>query len=88
MLDRRDRPARPPVGRVLGIGCPAQVAAAIIERLAVDVVDVTLRLGVEAADGGWQYRGQDLKPGTELTLTTTDYVIKGVVLSVSTGAKR
>ena len=44
-----------------------------------------LRLGVDAVDGGWQYRGQDLKPGAGFTLTTADYIVKGTVLRVSIG---
>jgi hypothetical protein len=39
-------------------------------------------------DGRWQYRGQDLKPGTDLRLTTPEYVLKGTVLKVSMGDKR
>ncbi len=60
--------------------------AAVVSDIDRDVF--ILRLGVDAVDGGWQYRAQDLKPGADLTLTTTEYVLKGTVLKVSIGDTR
>ena len=48
------------------------------------LVDVTLRLGADAALTGWHYRGHDLKPGQSFVLTTSGYIVTGTVLSVST----
>jgi hypothetical protein len=64
---------------------PDERAAVVTD---IDKGVVILRLGIDAVDGGWQYRGHDLKPGTDLTLTTADYIVKGTVLRVSTGDKR
>ena len=47
----------------------------------------TVRLGADRAGEGWQYFDQDLKPGTDFTLTTVSYVAKGTVLSVSVADK-
>jgi hypothetical protein len=44
--------------------------------------DVTLRLGVDQSPEGWRYRGEILKAGAPLTLTTERYVLEGTVLSV------
>ncbi len=60
--------------------------AAVVSDIDRDVF--ILRLGVDAVDGGWQYRAEDLKPGADLTLTTTEYVLKGTVLKVSIGDTR
>jgi len=60
--------------------------AAVVSDIDRDVF--ILRLGVDAVDGGWQYRAQDLKPGADLTLTTAEYVLKGTVLKVSMGDTR
>lgn len=44
---------------------------------------LTVRLGAVPLEAGWQYYGEDLKPGVAFTLTTADYVVRGTVLSVS-----
>ncbi len=49
--------------------------------------DATLRLGADAANGGWRYRGRDLRAGAPFTLTTPAYVVTGTVLSVSLSDK-
>jgi hypothetical protein len=49
---------------------------------------VTLRLGVDAVDGGWEYGARALKPGADFTLTTAKYIAKGTVLTVSAGVQR
>ena len=49
----------------------------------VDKELLTVRVGAVPLDAGWQYYGEDLKPGVAFTLTTLDYVVKGTVLSVS-----
>jgi hypothetical protein len=49
----------------------------------VDKELLTVRVGAVPLDAGWQYYGEDLKPGVAFTLTTRDYVVKGTVLSVS-----
>jgi len=55
---------------------------------AATVVDIgkdsaTLRLTADAGEHGWEYRGVDLKPGAELTITTAAYVVKGIILDVA-----
>ena len=59
---------------------------AVVTEIGKD--STTVRLGVDPVAGGWRYFDQDLKPGTEFTLTTTAYVVKGTVLSVSVGDKQ
>ena len=59
--------------------------AAVVTEAGKD--STTVRVGVDAVADGWQYLGQDLKPGMEFTLTTASYVVKGTVLSVSVGEK-
>jgi len=54
---------------------------------AVDKEVLTVRVGAVPLDAGWQYYGEDLKPGVAFTLTTLDYVVKGTVLSVSMDGK-
>ena len=49
---------------------------------------MSVRLGVDALDGRWQYFGADLKPGADFTLTTKEYIVKGTVLSMSIGDSR
>ena len=49
------------------------------------LLDVTLRLGVDAVGDGWRYRGRVIKAGAPFTLTTERYVAEGVVLDVGTG---
>jgi hypothetical protein len=49
----------------------------------VDKESLTVRVGAVPLDAGWQYYGEDLKPGVAFTLTTSGYVVKGTVLSVS-----
>ena len=53
----------------------------------VDKELLTVRIGAVSLDAGWQYYGEDLKAGVPFTLTTTDYVVKGTVLSVSMDGK-
>lgn len=53
----------------------------------IDKELLTVRLGAVPLDAGWQYYGEDLKPGVPFTLTTADYVVKGTVLSVSMDGK-
>ena len=59
---------------------------AVVDGIGKD--STTLRLGVQAVDGAWQYLSQDLRPGADFTLTTAMYVVKGTVLSVSIGGAR
>ena len=54
----------------------------------VDKELLTVRVGAVPLDAGWQYDGEDLKPGVAFTLTTKDYVVKGVVLSVTMDGTR
>ena len=51
--------------------------------ISIDKELVTVRVGAVPLDKGWQYYGEDLKPGVAFTLTTLDYVVKGMVLGVS-----
>jgi hypothetical protein len=53
----------------------------------VDKDMLTVRVGAVPFEAGWQYFGEDLKAGVPFTLTTTDYVVKGTVLSVSMDGK-
>lgn len=52
---------------------------------AIDKDAVTVQVGADRANGVWDYFGRDLKPGTDFTLTTANYVTKGTVLSVAAG---
>lgn len=47
------------------------------------VVDADLRLGVDPAQVGYQYRTNPIAAGTSLTFTTARYVIKGTVLMLT-----
>lgn len=49
---------------------------------------MTVQLGADAVDAGWQYFTQDLKAGADFVLTTDTYIAKGVVLNVVMGAAR
>lgn len=60
---------------------PFDAGAATVIDVSKDVV--TYRLMAEPADHGWQYRGLALKPGVELTVTTSNYLLKGTVLTVT-----
>jgi len=57
------------------------------EVTGVDKELMTVRLGANAVDEGWQYFGDDLKPGVAFTLTTPGYVVKGTVIGVSEPVK-
>jgi hypothetical protein len=59
---------------------PFDAGAATVADVSKDVV--TYQLTAEPGDAGWQYHGLPLKPGLELTVTTTNYILKGTVLSV------
>lgn len=65
---------------------PPDDRAAVVTEVGKD--SVTLRLGADAVDGGWQYRGREFKPGADLKFTTAGYIVKGTMLSVSVGDKR
>jgi hypothetical protein len=49
----------------------------------IDNAMLTVNLGAVPLGAGWQYYGDDLKPGAPFMLTTKDYIVKGTVLSVS-----
>jgi hypothetical protein len=51
-------------------------------------LDVALRMGVDRSPAGSRYRGQLLKAGAPLTLTTERYVLTGTVLSVASPSER
>jgi len=51
--------------------------------MSIDRDSIVVRLGATPLDGGWQYFGEDLKPGVPFTLTTTRYLVRGVVLGVT-----
>jgi len=55
---------------------------------AIDRDSLTVRVGAVPQDDGWQYYGEDLRPGVPFTLTTRRYVVKGVVLSVAMDEKK
>jgi hypothetical protein len=68
--------------------CLDDRAAVVVDtkRLASAMeLDVTLRLGVDAAADGWRYRGRVIKAGAPFTFTTERYVVGGTVLEVSIG---
>jgi hypothetical protein len=52
--------------------------AAVVSDIDKDVF--MLRLGVDAVDGGWQYRARTSSRGRTSPLTTTEYVLKEFVL--------
>ena len=54
---------------------------------AVDKDVMTIRLGGTSVDDGWQYFGEDVKPGAAFTFTTPGYVVKGTVISLTEDAK-
>jgi len=58
---------------------------AVVSDNAADAT--TLRVGINGVDGGWEYFGDELKPGAPFTLTTAGYIVKGTVLSVTVGDK-
>ena len=62
-------------------------AAVVVDtrRAGASELDVTLRLGVDPAAGGWCYRGRTIRAGAPFTLTTERYVLAGTVLQVATG---
>jgi hypothetical protein len=45
-------------------------------------IDATLRLGADAVQDGWSYRGRSIMPGETFRLTTTGYVASGSILDV------
>jgi hypothetical protein len=49
----------------------------------VALVDVLLRMGVDPAQVGFHYRTGPIAAGTALTFTTSRYVMKGTVLTLS-----
>jgi len=59
---------------------------ALVTGIGKDAMTVTL--GANAVDAGWDYFTQDLKPGADFTLTTDTYIAKGTVVSVSIGEPR
>jgi hypothetical protein len=63
---------------------PVLAGVSIPDR--VDAVDVTLRLGLDQGRHGWRYRSQLLRAGGPITFTTRDYVVRGVILSLSATA--
>lgn len=73
-----DSPAE--VMRLVNVGDRDQSGAVVT---AIDRDFIVVRLGATPLDDGWQYLGEDLKPGVPFTLTTKRYVVKGVVLSVT-----
>lgn len=79
---RLDSPAD--VTRLVGVGdrdwTPSPNGAVVT---AIERDGITVRVGAVPLDDGWQYYGEDLKPGVPFTLTTKRYVVKGVVLSVT-----
>jgi hypothetical protein len=79
---RLDSP--PDVTRLIKVGdrdwTPSPNGAVVT---AVEKESLTVRVGAVSLDAGWQYYGEDLKPGVAFTLTTAGYVVKGTVLSVS-----
>ena len=78
----------PEVTRLIKIGdrdWTPNPSGAVVTGVEKDLL--TVRVGAVPLDGGWQYYGEDLKAGVPFTLTTTDYVVKGTVLSVSMDAK-
>ena len=79
---RLDSPAE--VTRLVNVGdrdwTPSPNGAVVT---AIDRDSLTVRAGAVPAGDGWQYYGADLKPGVPFTLTTKNYVVKGVVLSVT-----
>jgi hypothetical protein len=44
---------------------------------------VSMALGVDESREGWRYRGQVIRPGGSLSITTARYQIAGQVLSIS-----
>jgi hypothetical protein len=49
------------------------------------MLDATLRLGADAIQDGWRYRGRGIRPGETFTLSTARYVATGSILSVAFG---
>ena len=47
------------------------------------MIDATLRLGADAIQDGWRYRGRVIKPGEIFTLSTARYVVTGSILGIS-----
>jgi hypothetical protein len=75
---RLDSPAE--VTRLVNVGDRDQYGTLV---MATDRDAIVVRLGGTPLDEGWQYLGEDLKPGVPFTLTTKRYVVKGVVLNVA-----
>ena len=51
-------------------------------------VTATVELGVDDSREGWRYRGQLLRPGAELTLTTVGYEARGQIISIDVPSVR
>jgi hypothetical protein len=47
------------------------------------MLDATLRLGADAIQDGWRYRGRGIRPGEIFTLSTARYVATGSILSIT-----
>jgi hypothetical protein len=61
-----------------GLQPPATLSS--VDRVAA--IDATMRLGADAARGGWRYRSQPLSVGRSLTFVTPRYSIRGLVRSI------
>ena len=49
----------------------------------VAAIDATLRLGADAVQDGWSYRGRSIVPGEIFRFTTNGYVVSGSILDVN-----